>query len=103
MIVPQAAFTFTGKIKFFAKPADSGNMVHRGFCPECGSALYSTNSGMPGVVFVRASGLDNAENFKPQMVVYTDRAAQWDVMDMSLPRFERMPSQEDRPASLGEH
>lgn len=100
MIVPEAAFTVTGTLKFFDKPADSGNMVSRGFCPECGSAVYSTNSGMPGLVFVRASSLDDPEFFKPQMVVYTNRAASWDKMDSSLPGFEKMPDAEDMPPSV---
>jgi hypothetical protein len=52
---------------------------------------------MPGMVFVRASSLDDPEAFKPQMVVYTDRAASWDHMDASLPRFAAMPAFEDRP------
>lgn len=97
MIVPEAAFEVSGNVKFFDKPADSGNMVSRGFCPNCGSPVYSRNSGMPGMVFVRASSLDDLEAFKPQMVVYTDRAASWDHMDASLPRFAAMPAFEDRP------
>jgi hypothetical protein len=100
MIVPEAAFKMTGEIRFFDKPADSGNMVSRGFCPDCGSAIYSTNSGMPGMVFVRASSLDNPDNFKPQMRVYTDRAATWDHMDVSLPGFATMPSAQDMPESV---
>lgn len=99
MIVPESAFSVTGKPKFFDKPADSGNMVSRGFCPECGSAIYSTNSGMPGLVFVRASSLDDTETFKPQMVVYADRAASWDTMDPALPAFATMPDAEDMPSS----
>jgi hypothetical protein len=91
MIVPQPAFKVTGEVRFFDKPADSGNMVSRGFCPHCGSAIYSINNGMPGLVFVRASSLDDPEVFKPQMVVYTDRAASWDHMDASLPSFPTMP------------
>ncbi len=40
MIVPEAAFTLTGDVKFFDKPADSANMVNEfrhaghGFCPR---------------------------------------------------------------------
>ena len=100
MIVPETGFSLTGELKFFDKPADSGNIVSRGFCPNCGSAIYSTNSSMPGLVFVRASSLNNMEDFKPMMVVYTDRAASWDHMDRSLPQFATMPSQEDMPESM---
>ncbi|HEX9880991.1 MAG TPA: GFA family protein [Hyphomicrobium sp.] len=100
MIVPEEAFKIGGEVRFFDKPADSGNIVSRGFCPTCGSPVYSRNSGMPGMVFVRASSLDDPEAFKPQMVVYTDRAASWDRMDLDLPRFAAMPVLEDRPAAL---
>jgi hypothetical protein len=100
MIVAQPAFKVTGEVRFFDKPADSGNMVSRGFCPHCGSAIYSTNNGMPGLVFVRASSLDDPEVFKPQMVVYTDRAASRDHMDASLPSFPAMPSLPEMPEIL---
>lgn len=100
MIVPEDAFAVRGKVRFFDKPADSGNMISRGFCPTCGSAVYSTNDGMPGLVFVRASSLDDPNEFKPQMIVYTDRAAAWDHMDSELPRFEGMPQQQDMPAAV---
>jgi hypothetical protein len=96
MIAPEAGFRVTGAVKFFDKPADSGNLVSRGFCPECGSQIYSRNSGMPGLVFIRASSLDDPAHFKPQMVVYTNRAAQWDHMDPSLPRFAGMPAPQHR-------
>jgi hypothetical protein len=97
MIVPEPAFSVSGEVRFYDRAADSGNMVSRGFCPNCGSAIYSTNAGMPGVVFVRASSLDDTSDFKPMMIVYTDRAAEWDVMDSSLPRFAAMPPLEGTP------
>ena len=94
MGIPADALTVTGDVKFFDAPTDSGNTVSRGFCPTCGSALYSTNSIMPEHVFVRASSLDDPELFVPQFVVYTSRAASWDKMDPSLPAFEEMPPPE---------
>jgi hypothetical protein len=100
MIVPEAAFKIGGDVRFFDKPADSGNMISRGFCPECGSPIYSRNAGVPGMVFVRASSLDDPQAFRPQMVVYTDRAASWDHMDPSLPRFAAMPRPEELPKEV---
>ena len=91
MVVPEDGFSLTGEVRFYDAPADSGNLVSRGFCPTCGSAVYSKNSGMPGMVFVRASSLDDPEVFLPQMIVYTKRAPSWDRMDPGLPAFEDMP------------
>lgn len=89
--VPEGSFTVSGEVKFYAHPADSGNIVSRGFCPTCGSAIYSKNSGMPGMVFPRASSLDDLEIAKPQMVVYASRAPSWDFVDPDLPSFPEMP------------
>ena len=91
MPVPEAAFDVTGMVRFFDAPADSGNIVSRGFCPTCGSPVYSRNSGYAGVVFVRASSLDDPEAFRPEMVVYAKRSPSWDLTDPSLPRFQAMP------------
>ena len=91
MAVPEGAFRTTGEVRFYDAPADSGNMISRGFCPTCGSAVYSRNSGMPGLVFVRASSLDDPEVFQPELVVYTKRAPSWDRVDPKLPAFEGMP------------
>jgi len=90
MVIPKDAFTVTGEIKFYDHPADSGNIVSRGFCPTCGCAIFSKNSGMPEIVFPRASSLDDPEVAKPQMVVYASRAPSWDAVDSSLPSFPEM-------------
>lgn len=97
MGMPEAALSINGEVKFFDAPADSGNTVSRGFCPTCGSAIYSTNSGMPGMVFLRASSLDDPEIFKPQFVVYAKRAPSWDATNPSLPTFDEMPPPSEMP------
>ena len=91
MGVARAAFSVTGEVRFFDKPADSGNIVSRGFCPTCGSPVYSLNSGFPDTVFLRASSLDDMAQFHPQMSVYASRAPAWDQPDASLPQFAEMP------------
>lgn len=89
--VPEASVSLAGTTTCFAKPADSGNLVTRCFCPTCGAPVFSTNASMPGVVFLRASSLDDLEVFKPQIHVYVSRAATWDRPDATLPAFDTMP------------
>jgi hypothetical protein len=101
VVLPADALHVSGEVRFFDAPTDAGNTVSRGFCPTCGSAIHSTNSGMPGFAFVRASSLDDPEVFRPQMVVYTKRAPSWDHVDPSLPSFEGMPPPEDMPGADG--
>lgn len=91
LAVPRAAVTMRGDVTIYAKAADSGNLVSRAFCPTCGSPVYSLNSAMDELLFLRASSLDDLDVFQPQMVVYTSRGARWDRIDPALPRFETMP------------
>ncbi len=91
MGVPETAVTITGKLTVYECPADSGNIVSRAFCPACGAAVYSVNSSMPDMIFLRASSLDDPEMFKPMVVVYASRAPSWDHMDPDLPSFGTMP------------
>lgn len=82
----------------FDKAADSGNIVSRYFCGTCGGPIYSTNSAMPGLTFLRASSLDDLEVFKANLVVYASRAPSWSADDEGLQRFETMPPAEAMPS-----
>lgn len=91
LLVPAAAVRTTGETRAYERPADSGHVIARSFCPTCGAPLFSLNSAMPDVVTLRASSLDDLEVFKPQLHVYASRAATWDRSDDGLPVFEVMP------------
>ncbi len=91
IVIPEEGFSVSGELAFYKRPADSGNIVSRGFCPNCGSAVYSSNSAMPGVCFPRASSLDDPDVVSPSMVVYASRAVAWDYMDPELPSFDTVP------------
>ena len=90
-MVPDSAFSLTGEITVHDRPADSGNTVGRGFCPECGSAILSYNNMMPGMVFIRVSSLDDPDAVEPQMTVYASRAPAWARLDRTKPVFDTMP------------
>lgn len=90
-MVPEMSYSVSGKLASYAHPADTGNAVERFFCPVCGCAIHSINSGMPGLVAIRASSLDDPNVVAPQMIVFASRAPSWDVMDAALPSFAEMP------------
>ena len=98
--VPAEAFVLKGPVSFYESRADSGQMVKRHFCPDCGSPLYSTGDGGSGMVYLRASGLDDPDAVAPQVSVYVSRAPKWDRADPSLPAFPEMPTAEQRRALL---
>lgn len=91
MAVPEDAIAISGAVSLYERAADSGNLVARAFCPTCGAPVFSRNAGMPGMVFLRASSLDDPELFKPTLVVYASRAPSWDQPAGGLPSFATMP------------
>lgn len=91
MAVPETDIAVRGELKFFDKPADSGNMVSRGFCPNCGSSVLSRNEGMAGMLFLMAGCLDDPDQLEPALAVYTSRGNRWDKLDPSLMAFPAMP------------
>ena len=96
---PEEALRLSGELKFFDKPADSGNVVSRGFCPACGSAILSRNSSLPGMVFIRASSMEDPDQITPQMTVYASRAPKWARLNETAPVFAEMPP--DGPPAEG--
>jgi hypothetical protein len=90
-MVPEAAVQLTGTTRAYERRADSGHMIARCFCPDCGAPVFSRNSSMAGMIALRASSLDDLEVFKPQMHVYAKRAASWDRPGEGLPVFDTMP------------
>ena len=91
VVVASNAVTVKGALKAYSRPADSGNIIMRKFCADCGSPVLSINSSVQDMTFIRASSLDDPEVVKPAMVVYASRAVSWDMVDPSLPSFPMMP------------
>jgi len=90
--VPATAFTVTkGTPKFFTVTGNSGNTVSRGFCPECGSPLFSRLSGMPNFVGLRVGSLDDPSSYRPTLDIFVTSAQPWDHMNPQLPKFPGYP------------
>ena len=92
LLVPQDAVKITGEVKWFGVKADSGNMLSRGFCPDCGSPLFGKPSGsLSAVLGIRAVSLDDPSWYRPTMDIYTDSAQPWDYMNPDLSKVPKMP------------
>ena len=92
LAVPKAAVTVTGTLKTFTKPGDSGQPMHRQFCPECGSGIMDEADLMPGVVMLNIGTLDDPSWVKPAMQIYCDSAQSWVQLGGDLKAFAKMPS-----------
>ena len=88
---PREAIRISGDMKEYHSKADSGSDVTRAFCPKCGAGVYSANARMPGMIFLRASTLDDPNLFTAQLVVYASRAPGWDPVSQGIPSFAEGP------------
>lgn len=89
--VSETSVELKGEPASYSHPADSGNIVTRSFCGSCGCPVFSINSAMPGMLFLRASGLDDLNAIEPTMYVYKSRAPGWAAIGEGLVTFEGMP------------
>ena len=89
---PSAGMSIAGETRDFVSTADSGNRMHRRFCPICGTHLFSEAESRPHLIFVRAGSLDDREIAQPAATIWTTSAPSWAHVDDSLPRFEGQPA-----------
>src|SRR5262245_21130329 len=59
--LPTSGMTVTGEMRDYESVADSGDRMHRRFCPSCGVHLFSEAESRPHLVFVRAGTLDDPD------------------------------------------
>lgn len=91
LFVPYQALKISGEYKEFATQSASGNTMNRGFCPQCGTALFGRNSGSDTIRPVNAATLDDPSIYQPHMDFWVSDAQPWDYMNPDLPKFENNP------------
>jgi hypothetical protein len=80
-----------GSVSWYESIADSGNRMQRGFCPACGTQLFSKAESRPHLTFIRAGALDDPNLMAPQMTIWTDAAPDWACFDPALPKVPGQP------------
>lgn len=91
LIFRAEGFRITGETADHVSTADSGNVMHRRFCPACGTPLFSQSEARPHLIIARGGTLDDPELAKPQGVIWTDSAPAWACIDPDLPATPGQP------------
>ena len=95
VLFPEDAVAFSGRIGRLRSTADSGNTVERGFCPDCGSQMFSRTAEPAGQpIRIRAGTLDNREIMPPSAIIWAASAPSWAVFDPALPCHAQGPNSE---------
>jgi hypothetical protein len=91
VLFPEDTVAIAGEVAILDKIADSGNRVERGFCPSCGTQLFSRSPGTDLPIRIRAGTLDDREAMAPQAIIWAASAPSWAHMDPTLPRHAKGP------------
>jgi hypothetical protein len=74
---PREAVTVTGHPREYTRTGDSGQTLTRGFCPECGAAVYVKASRMPEITGVPVGAFADPSFAAPIRSVYEQSKHQW--------------------------
>ena len=91
LIFRAEGFEIAGETQDYISTADSGNVMHRRFCPACGTPLFSQSDARPQLVIVRGGALDEPERARPGGVIWTASAPSWACIDPALPATPGQP------------
>ena len=64
--------------------------LQRGFCPACGTTLFSRRESR-NILGVTSGSLDDPSLFKPDMHFWTASKQHWVMLDDGLPQYEGAP------------
>jgi len=82
---PTEAVKVEGALAEHASPAASGNLMHRRYCPSCGTPVFTQTEARLHFLGVRAGTLDDPEISKPQMAIWTSSAPSWAAFEPDIP------------------
>jgi hypothetical protein len=88
---PADAVHTTGEVRTYISTADSGNKMHRSFCPTCGTPLFSAAAARPHLLFIRAGALDDRTDLAPSITIWTSQAPPWACFDPAIPQVAVQP------------
>ncbi len=91
-VFPSAAIRITGAMRDYRSVADSGNVMHRRFCDQCGTPLFSEAEARPQFIIVRVGTLDDPELGRPESTIWAASAPGWACLDADLPQIAGQPA-----------
>lgn len=97
-IFPADAVAIAGELGASSWVAASGNTLTHSFCPSCGTQIYAQSSARPHLKTVRLGAIDEPHGLRPEVVIWTDDAPAWALID---PALEQHPAQPPAPPPQG--
>jgi hypothetical protein len=88
-VLPTDALRFTrGEPRLFTKQVDSGNTLHRAFCADCGSPIFTRRDHVPEVSVLKVGTLDDSDAMRIVMSIWMKSHRPWMPLDAEAARYE---------------
>ena len=80
-----------GEPAWFERTGDSGNVIARAFCRDCGSPVFLMGKERQHFRVLYAGSLDDPSLFEPAQNIFTKSAQHWAWPNEDMPSHETMP------------
>jgi hypothetical protein len=87
MLAEHLVFT-RGTPKIYVDTADSGTLLNRAFCADCGSPIYSMRQNMMDRLVLKVGSLDDSSHARVVMHIWTKSRRPWSLIDEEIASHE---------------
>jgi len=94
VLVPEDKLHIEGELSCYSVAGDSGGVVHRFFCPKCGTPVAVKPEVFEGLKAVKASSLDENSWVRPAIDIFVKSKQPWIELSGSTQKFMTLPPAE---------
>ncbi|MDP4744884.1 MAG: GFA family protein [Porticoccaceae bacterium] len=92
VMFPESAVTIDGVYKTYANIGTDKSHVNRGFCPNCGSQMFTFVQEIPDKLFIKAGTFDASDWVKVTLNCWASSAAHWLEPDRLIESVAQNPT-----------
>ena len=91
VFVPAESLTWQGETRAYTHTADSGSIMTKHFCTQCGTQLFGSNANRNDRIHIKVGTLDDASWFQPWYNVFASRRLPSTPINTDVPDADKMP------------
>lgn len=88
-VVQRSGLAVSGDLASYKDHGESGTVIYRQFCPDCGSPIISVPSDKPEIAYVKVGTLDDKGGIDPEVQIWCSSAQPWWSSQSEIPAFDR--------------
>lgn len=92
VMFPEDAVAIEGTFKQYSCLGSDGSHVNRGFCPRCGSQMFTHVDEIPGMLFIKAGTMEDSSWVQVALNCWESTASVWSPADDGVPGVAKNPA-----------